>query len=140
MIKHADSHLDHGLTQAQIDFLFSHFADRDGFFIATVELPEELGTVPCGLYGPVMGDAPVSESEVFYAMRGTRMYMSRMCQSTRSIRQVRTVSVIAGPHDGHSCVLYTAFGGPVAPQELNDPGCKDLIKSQVFWSEHALAY
>lgn len=136
MLIHKDSHVDHGLTQSQIDFLVSLFADRDAFFIETVELPEELGTVACGLHGPAMGDAPIPDNEIFWYKRGNREYTSRMCH--RGMRQVRTVSVIAGPHDGHACVLYTAFGGPVAPQEFNDPTCKDLLKSQAFWSEHAL--
>lgn len=137
---HKDSHLDHALTKAQIDFLLSHFAEHEGFFIETLELPEELGTVPCGLYGPIMGDPPITENQVFYAKRGNREYTSRMRNSDVAPRQVRTVTVIAGPHDGQNCVLFTAFGGPCAPQEINDPGCKDLIKSQVFWAEHALAY
>lgn len=137
---HAESHLDHSLTQSQIVYLLDLFKDRDCFFIETVTLPEELGTVPCGLYGPTMGDLPVTENQVFYAKRGNREYTSRMRCSDASPRRVREVSIIAGPHDGHACIVYTAFGGPVAPQEFNDPGCKDLIKSQVFWREHALAY
>ena len=30
------------------------------------ELPEKAGTVACALYGPTMGDPPVSEDEVRY--------------------------------------------------------------------------
>lgn len=57
----------------------------------------------------------------------------------RAPRQVRTVTVIAGPHDGQPCVLFTAFGGPLAPQEPGDPGCKDPDASRAFWAEHALS-
>jgi hypothetical protein len=39
----------------------------------------------------------------------------------------------------HDCILYTAFGGPAAPQEPGDPGCKDPEKSTTFWRDHALA-
>lgn len=118
MLKHPDSHLDHDLSEPQINYLLAHFADRDTFFIETITLPTDLGTVPCALYGPVMGDLPVSEPEVTYAKRGTREWPSRLID--RPARPQRAVTVIAGPHDGHPCVLYTAFGGPAAPQEPGD--------------------
>ena len=141
MIKVAESHVDHGLTDKQVDFLLEKFAGRSEFFIETVELPEELGTVPCGIHGPIMGDEPVAEDDVHYEERNDRPYKSRLI--IREPRQVRQVSVIAGPHeeDGKkiACALYTAFGGPVAPQEPGDPSCRDLKESEAFWSEHALS-
>jgi hypothetical protein len=137
MIKHTDSHLDHALTEAQVEHLLATFAERAEFFIATIELPLDLGTVPCGLWGPAMGDEPVSPAEVHYAPRGTRAYSSRLCD--RPARPTRTVTVIAGPHDGHPCVLFTAFGGPPTPQEPDDPECKDPIASRQFWVQHALS-
>jgi len=159
MKKHAESHCDHGLTEAQVDYLMNRFADRQAFFIETVELPEQLGTVPCGLFGPLMGDVPIADDEVVFANRGTRTWTSRLVE--RAPRVVRTVTVIAGPHeescdpahhwpkqcvlcDGtgvikHACIVYTAFGGPLTPQEPGDPGCKDVAASVRFWSEHALA-
>lgn len=167
MKKHNASHFDHGLSDAQIAFLMKRFADRDAFFIETVELPEELGTVPCGLHGPLVGGAPVEESEVMYAKRGTRAWNSRLVD--RPKQPVRTVTVIAGPHeetcptcngagrlagghgfgashpcdcDGgklkHACIVYTMYGGPLAPQEPDDPGCKDVVASRQFWTVHAL--
>ena len=134
---HKESHVDHGLSQAQLKYILERFADREAFFIETIELPDTLGTVPSAIYGPIVGDAPVVESEVRYARRGSRKWTSRLC--TRPVRQSRLVTVIAGPHDDKPCVLYTAFGGPCAPQEPGDPGCKDVIASEKFWSEHALA-
>ena len=152
---HKDSHLDHGLTDAQRDYLVARFADRDGFFIETIELPDELGTVPCGLYGPKMSDAPVPPHDAPSAIyrtagsgvspyahtwrgrRGGRSWPSSLISLPP--RPTRDVTVIAGPHDGESCVLYTAFGGPATPQEPDDPGCKDVEGSRRFWSEHALA-
>ena len=103
--------------------------------------------MPCGLYGPVMGDAPIAESEVAYGVRGTRAWKSRIVQRL-GIRTTRMVTVIAGPHDEetckgiikHACILYTAFGGPPTPQEPGDPSCKDLEASTKFWSEHALTH
>lgn len=136
MKKHNASHFDHGLDEAQIDFLMKRFADRDAFLIETVELPEELGTVPCGLHGPLVGGAPVEESEVTYAKRGTRAWNSRLVD--RPKQPVRTVTVIAGPHDGEPCVVFTMYGGPLAPQEPDDPGCKDVVASRQFWTVHAL--
>ena len=36
MIKHAISHVDHGLTEAQLRYIFDQCADRNAFFIATI--------------------------------------------------------------------------------------------------------
>lgn len=165
MIKHRDSHFDHALTEAQVDHVMKRFADRDGFFIETFTLPPELSTAPCGLYGPVMGDPPIGEDEVSYGRRGERSWDSRLVELPP--RQQHAVTVIAGPHEDkctrcegtghigswkaaipcscdhgtikHACVLYTAFGGPIAPQEPDDPGCKDPAASTAFWREHALS-
>ena len=128
LTQHADSHLDHHLTDAQIAHVLARFADRDGFFIETFELPAELGTVPCGLHGPIMGDPPVPDSEVRYERRGAREHKSRLVD--RPARPVRTVTVIAGPHAGHGCVIFTAFGGPLAPQEPGD------VRRQIEEVEH----
>lgn len=140
MITTEVSHLDHGLSEAVIEWLLRKCSGRSSFFIETFELPPELGTVPCGLHGPVMGDGPVPDSECRHEVRGARAWPSRLCD--RPVRQVRTVSVIAGPHDGEPCVLYTAFGGPVAPREPGDPNITDeaeRARSVSFWREHALS-
>lgn len=139
MIKHKESHMDHGFTQEQWDYIFKKFEGRDAFFIETFELPENLGTVTTELYGPSAGDPPVFEADVHYAPRGERAWKSRMVKRPR--RATRFVRVIAGPHsapctrcdgfgnwypdgglnsitpcecgDGkikHPCVLYTAYG------------------------------
>ena len=137
MIKHNDSHVDHGLTEGQLRYLLDRFADRNAFFLETIELPEQLGTVPCGLYGPIMSDPPIDESEIQHESRGTRAWTSRLV--ARPTRPTRMITVIAGPHEEHACILYTAFGGPASPQEPGDPGCKDPVASAAFWREHALA-
>ncbi len=137
---HRESHLDHALSQEQIGHLLALFKDKDGFFIETVTLPAELGTVPCGLYGPVMGDEPVPESEVVYEQRDRRAYSSRLVK--RQSRPCRQITVIAGPQDGQNCVLFTAFGGQQAPQELGDPNLKNaalIEQARAFWREHAIA-
>lgn len=139
MQKHKDTHLDHGLLPQVVDYLMTRFADRAGFFIETIELPPDLGTVPCGLYGPAMGDAPVPSAEVVMRARPPREYTSRLV--AMAPRPTRKVTVIAGPHDGLPCVLYTAFGGPLTPKEPNDPTLADDKREEsiAFWSEHALS-
>ena len=136
---HADSHLDHNLTPAHAAFLLSRFADRTGFFAETVTMPDDLPDLTCGLYGPIMGDAPVIEG-VSFEVRGERAYPSRTV--ALPMRPTRLLTVIAGPHDGKPCVLYTAHGGPKAPREVGDPTLQtpeDVGESIVFWATHALA-
>lgn len=136
---HAESHLDHALTPAHVSWLLKEFEGKQGFFIASLEIPADLGPLPCGLYGPLVGDPPVPEAEVTYAARGTRTWPSRL--SRFAIRESRMVTVIAGPHDGRACVLFTAYGGPLAPREPGDPSLKgdELEEAQAFWKNHALA-
>jgi len=135
LVVHKDSHLDHGLSEEAVAFILNKFQDRDGFFIESFDLPEGFGKVPCALYGPLMGDEAVTEDQVVYAVRGDRSYSSRMV--SRPMRDTSVVTVIAGPHDGKSCVLYTAFGGPLAEKEVGDPSAAE--KSAAFWAAHALA-
>lgn len=140
MVIHKDSHLDHGLTNEQLTYIIGKFEHRDGFFIETFELPGALGVLSCSLYGPAMGDDAIPETDVFYRERGDRKYRSRLSRVLRP-RKTRTITVIAGPHDGHSCVLYTVYGGPCAPKEPGDPTLRpeDREASLKFWNEHALA-
>ncbi len=96
MIKHEKSHMDHGFTQEQWDYIFKKFEGRDAFFIETFELPQGLGTVTNELYGPSCGDPPIPEVEAFYEKRGERAWNSRMVNMPK--RPTRFVRVIAGPH------------------------------------------
>lgn len=137
---HERSHLDHGLTQDHLTWILERFADRRGFFIETVELPAGLSSLMSGIHGPSVGDAPVDEAEVFYAVRGERSGPSRLCR--RAPRETRLMTVIAGPRGAEPCSLYTAFGGPAAPREpwdagLTNPAAK--AESVEFWSLHALS-
>ena len=134
--KHAESHLDHNLSEEVITYILDKFQDRDSFFIESLDLPAELGQVPCALYGPIMGDEAVTEDEVEYVTRGDRPYKSRMVR--RPSRPTSKVTVIAGPHGVARCIFYTAFGGPLAEKECGDPSA-DAEKSKDFWSTHALA-
>lgn len=129
-----DSHLDHGLPEAVVTLIAERFAGRSAFFIETVELPDHLPPVPCNLHGPATGEPPVNDAEAYPLRRGDRAWASRMCD--RPPAMVRQVTVIAGPHGDAPCVLYTAYGGPLAPREVGDP--ESTEDSVAFWAEHAL--
>jgi hypothetical protein len=165
MKKHAESHMDHGFTQEQWDYIFAKYADQTAFFIDTLELPEALGTVVDELYGPSAGDPPVAEVDVFYGKRGERAWSSRLTMLPK--RKTRFVRVIAGPHEGEPCILYTAYAVssidmPQAPKEPGDLEAQivaakaaydvttdgleklarleaQLSESKIFWSTHALS-
>lgn len=132
-----ESHVDHSLTAEQLSWVLGSGAGRDGeVCVQTLEMPEELGTLPCALYGPVMGDAPVTEGFVHYTVRGERKGVSRM-MNRGDVRPTRQLTVISGPgpDEGQPCVLYTAFGGPAAPRELFEDNGEE---SRDFWAQHAL--
>jgi hypothetical protein len=133
------THLDHAITGDHLAFIMSKFKDKQAFFLETVEMPEHLGSLPCGLHGPLMGDAPVPESEVTRAVRGDRPGPSRMCD--RPARMVRFMTVVGGPDEEGETILYTAYGGRVAPREPWDRGLNEeqRAESEQFWSEHALS-
>lgn len=107
MKMHAESHIDHGFTDAQWKYIFEKYAAKTAFFIDTFELPEDLGTVTHALYGPTAGDAALDEHEVFYAKRGDRKRESRMTNKPK--RPTRFVRVIAGPHNA-SCLACDGEG------------------------------
>jgi hypothetical protein len=139
MILHERSHIDHGLSEAQIAYILELCEGRREYFSLTAELPPHLGTVPCGIYGPVMNDPPIPESAVTYATRGGRRIPSRLISLPP--RQVRIITVVGGPRAGLPCVLYTAFGGPAAPREPGDPRIREEMRQESveFWSVHALS-
>jgi hypothetical protein len=137
-----ESHVDH-VPASVIEAVTLACADMVNpdkrLIIETLDLPEAAGTVACALYGPAMGDPPISEDEVQYRVRPGRSWPSRMV--ARPVRQTRILTLVAGPHDGHDLVLYTCYGGPAAPRELNDPDLEpaDSAASIEFWKDHALA-
>lgn len=147
----SESHLDHHLTPAHIEFIRTAYADREGFFVQTVDMPASLDPLPCHLHGPAMGDEPIPEAEVTYARRKDRKGPSRLCH--RGPRMTQKLTVIGGPPEPGSTetVLYTAYGGPSAPREPYDvpvivpsPSPRfgeaaQLIESVMFWREHALS-
>jgi hypothetical protein len=141
-LAYAHKHTDHaGVTSAHLEHIVAKYADKNGFFIDTFQAPEGLDPLPCGLYGPSMGDDAVEESEVVYAQRGARKGDSRMV--ARPLRPCRTITVIAGPNEDGSlpCVLYAIYGGPCAPREPFDTSMTEEQKEESvrFWATHALS-
>lgn len=140
----ADSHLDHNIPD---DLLREALAavERErgedlgaGVVIHTVTVSRE---VTCQLVGPLVGRNPVPEHLALYVKRGERAYHSRCVVLPPS--KTRKVSVIVGPHEDETTVLFTAFGGPPTPKEPEDPAIQsdeERRASRAFWAEHALAY
>jgi len=168
-VKKGVSHLDHGLNDGIVKYILHKYKDREGFFIDTFDLETEgrsgdgdsrlpidgvmaqvdTSDITCGLHGPIVGDNPVPISECEFEVRSGRDGPSRLCD--RLPRPTTIITVIAGPHDGEACVLYTAFGGPLAPKEPWDIGeisesddqyeanLKERMDSSAFWGDHALS-
>jgi len=139
------SHLDHNLTLGHVRFILERFGDRSEFFIATVSLPPELTDLPCGLRGPAVGGDPVPDAHVVMEPRPGRVYPSRILLPAFMPEHLwnltsRLLTVIAGPHEGLTCLLFTAFGGPLAPKEPGDPSLSESEReaSVAFWRVHAL--
>jgi hypothetical protein len=138
----AESHVDHHLNDQHIAWLLERFGDRTRFFAETVAIPPELPALPCALHGPAMGDEPVPDAECRQVVRNGREGPSRVC--SRSSRDVRIITVIAGPFGDEPCVLYTAYGGPLAPREPWDLALvalvgREMAESVAFWAQHALS-
>jgi len=132
-------HHDHGIDTPQLEWILNRAdrcpitKDHIGFFIKLVQLDE--GTVPCGLYGPAMGDAPIPDDQVILEKRGDREWTDRIID--RPTRNVTDVQVI-GIREEEVTTVFTVYGGPLAPQNPEDPSCEDVDASTKFWSEHAL--
>lgn len=135
------SHVDHGVPVGTLQYALEYFANRDKFFAEVIHLPDGFPGVPSGLYGPLAGDDPVEERDVRYIVRLGRRCSSRMV--ARVDRLVRTLVVIAGPVQGvDGLVLYTCYGGQIAPREPGDTSIntwEEVLASREFWSQHALA-
>ena len=140
-------HTDHGISLKQLSHIVGRCGRDDGFFITEVTLPNGYGTVPCGLYGPAMDDEPVGDDDVTLEKRGDRDWTDRILDRNKPLwcsqfshenREVDYVQVI-GNREGETTTVYTVYGGPLAPQNPDDPTCSDVEASTKFWSEHALA-
>ena len=138
------SHLDHGLELNQRSYALAMIRKGrailkvgkwgDGFYIASVKLPSDLGTVPCALRGPSVGDEPIADSDTFQGVRNGRPNASRLTRLPAGQSDTLTAIVIGGN-------LATMYGGPLAPREPNDPEIpeNELEAATAFWAEHALS-
>lgn len=136
-------HGDHGITDDQWEFIKNQLVelDHEGFFIQKLILPAKLGTVPCGIHGPCMGDDPVPRSEVEMVKRGEPGDKFRWLDPIvdRAPRPVDHVQVIGIRAEPDLIRVFTCYGGPLAPQNPEDPGNPDVEAAKKFWSAHALS-
>lgn len=133
----------HNITNEHLDFITSHPDVQNGIGPVTLRLPKNLGTLMNGLYGPVMGDPPVTENTpgVHMANRGDGRPPSRMIHGEHRPTNKVTAVVIPDPEKEGRKWLVTTYGGPSAPREPNDPSHpneESRKESEKFWSEHAL--
>lgn len=130
---HKDSHLDHGLTDAHLEWVCGLLVEVDDKpVVSTLRFPDHLPPLPCALH------SGVPEGEAFYEVRGDRNGKSRMCR--RENYMTRVITLVTGHHDGQDGVLFTAYGGPEAKREPWDvpDGTPERCESESFWSTHAL--
>jgi hypothetical protein len=143
-------HDDHGITPEIKELICNKAPDEKGFFIRVIELPEGI-KLPCDLYGPSEGDAPIGEDEVHYKTRGERTNLSRLVK--KPVRYGGYCIAIGAKQDDGNILLYTAYGsirGSVSEREVTealwaslfftDPflSPEALETSTKFWAEHAL--
>jgi hypothetical protein len=138
-------HKDHGLSQDHVRTAELLALRADGFFMVTVDVTKDGGDpVPCALYGPAMGDEPIAigAPDTHYVKRSEDRPESRMV--ARPMRTSHLLTVIGHGEGGENSepVIYTAYGGPVAPREPNDPTLEtdeEKREAHAFWRDHALA-
>lgn len=131
-------HADHGVSNdLLLRLLKMAKVPRNGFFLKTLELPEDVPSLTSALYGPVAGDSPVGPDEVVYLRRSPDRPLSRMVHLP--VRLTREVTIIGTAHSG-DVVIFTAYGGKAAPKEVMDPThtAESKAEAEAFWSAHAL--
>lgn len=131
-------HADHGVSAETIAWALSTI-NPQGFFLRTLELPVAHPDLMNALYGPLAGDAPVSEESVHYAKRSEDRPASRMVSAPK--RPTRLLTII-GIAQGDDVKVFTAYGGPCAEREPGDPTLgteEEKVAAATFWAQHALA-
>jgi len=136
-------HTDHGISDDQWGFIRGYLEemDPDALFVQQVTIPPNLGTVECGLHGPAMGDVAVSRDEITMLKRGDADDQFRwpdpiVERPTRSVDYVQIIGIRA---EEDLILVFTVYGGPLAPQNPLDPNNPDVPGSEKFWGEHALS-
>lgn len=136
------AHADHGLTPDHVTFVEAAAQAQSGFFILNMEMPDHLDDLPSALYGPSVGDEPITEDEVTYEKRNGRPGPSRLID--RPPRPARRMVIIGLDKGDEGIVIFTAYGtqsAEVAPREWWDTSMKphEAAEAASFWSQHALA-
>ncbi len=134
-------HADHGLNSGHLAFIDHIFETREpGFFVASYELQEGCSDLLCALYGPSVGDDPVTDEDVSYEVRGERPGPSRLVERPhRPCRRMVVCGIV-----GDDPIVFTAYGTQASepsPREWWDASMKphEAVESAKFWSTHALA-
>tara|TARA_Y100001963_G_C6703656_1_gene410790 strand:- start:36 stop:494 length:459 start_codon:yes stop_codon:yes gene_type:complete len=136
------AHDDHDLQPAHLIFIDDALADWDGSFLLRVlELPVHCPNLLCSLYGPSVGDEPVTEDQVTYEKRNNRPGPSRLIDAPS--RPARNMVVCGMRVEDGTLMLFTAYGTQAttpSPREWWDSGMKpqEAIEAATFWSQHAL--
>ncbi len=137
-------HTDHGITEKQMEFIKNQIPDMkastlsNGALNWSITIPKMFGSVPCGLHGPAMGDSPVAESEVERLARGDRAWTDRLVDRPyREVDFIQAIGIYDSDEDVY--VLFTVYGGPLAPQNPDDPSNVEKEKATEFWNQHALS-
>ena len=136
------AHDDHPITDQQMKWIQTHpdlLAEPNGvFLIKVLTMPEELGTIPSGLYGPAAGDDPVKEEDVVYESRNDRKGRSRKINLPN--RPARNICVV-GIKGKVAFTIYGTQASEPSPKEPFDSFAneEEKQKSIDFWSRHALS-
>ena len=137
-------HADHGITGDQINHIQEALVKNteNGFFMTEIIIPEELGTVPCSLYGPLMDDGDVPRAAVKMIKRSEDRPADPLLVGfkTRPVDYVQVIGIRDMKAD--SFQLFTIYGGPAAPRNPLDESIetdKERLEAQEFWASHALA-
>jgi len=134
-------HADHGIAPEALAWIRLLLADNISpgtpFFIRELTLPDSVPPARNALYGPMCDDPPVPEEAVTMRPRGDRPWADRTV--AWPTRPTRTVQAIGRRGEDGNFTLYTVYGGPLAPQNPDDPGCHDKAAAQAFWAGHALS-
>jgi len=131
-------HADHGVSNEMLQWAVDEIKPT-GFFLKTLTLPDQFPDLMNALYGPSSGDEPVSDSAIHMKKRTEDRPESRMVKLPKRATRLLTVIGMAG-EDG--VTIFTAYGGPAAEREPNDPTLKsdeEKAAASSFWAGHALA-
>ena len=132
----------HGIHDDHLNYLTSHADVQNGMGPVTLPVPGHLPQLKSAVVGPSEGDPPVTQDTpgVHTANRGDGRVDSRMIHGEHRATDKITGVVIPDPTREGRKWLVTAYGGPAAPREVDDPSHTPESKKESvgFWKDHAL--